>query len=111
MQGSSVYLKIDLRSCYHQLRVQEEDILKTAFRTRYGHYEIHTKEEHKEHLKLILELLKKDELYAKFSKCNFWLLKVQFLSHVIDSEGIHVDLAKIKSLKDLASPETRTEIH
>ncbi|GJT51600.1 putative reverse transcriptase domain-containing protein [Tanacetum coccineum] len=82
----------------------EEDIPKTAFRTRYGHYEFQvmpfgltnapavfmdlmnqTKQEHKEHLKLILELLKKEELYAKFSKCEFWIPKVQFLGHVIDS--------------------------
>ncbi|GKF37876.1 putative reverse transcriptase domain-containing protein, partial [Tanacetum coccineum] len=59
-----------------------------------------SKEEHAEHLKLILELLKKEELYAKFSKCEFWLSKVQFLSHVIDGEGIHVDSAKIKFLED-----------
>ncbi|GKF45348.1 hypothetical protein Tco_0131900 [Tanacetum coccineum] len=56
-------------------------------------------------------LLKKDELYAKFSKCEVWLSKVQFLSHVIDSEGIHVDPAKIESIKDWASPKTLTEIH
>ncbi|GJR26647.1 hypothetical protein Tco_1102879 [Tanacetum coccineum] len=58
------------------------------------------KEEHAEHLKLILELLKKEELYAKFSKCDFWLSRVQFLGHVIDSEGIHVDPAKIESIND-----------
>ncbi|GKC51654.1 putative reverse transcriptase domain-containing protein, partial [Tanacetum coccineum] len=69
-----------------------------------------SKEEHEEHLKLILELLKKEELYAKFSKCDFWLSKVQFLGHVIDSEGIHVDPAKIESIKDWASPKTPTEI-
>ncbi|GJW40188.1 putative reverse transcriptase domain-containing protein [Tanacetum coccineum] len=99
----SVYSKIDLRSGYHQLRVREEDIPKMAFRTRYGHYEFKikivfiddiliyskSKEEHEEHLKQILELLKKEELYAKFSKCEFWLPKVQFLGQVIDSEGIH----------------------
>ncbi|GKC04059.1 putative reverse transcriptase domain-containing protein, partial [Tanacetum coccineum] len=126
LQGSSVYSKIDLRSGYHQLRVREEDIPKTAFRTRYGHYEFQVmpfgltnapavfmdlmnrvckpyldkfiivfiddiliysknKQEHEEHLKLILELLKKEELYAKFSKCEFWIPKVQFLDHVIDS--------------------------
>ncbi|GJY19654.1 putative reverse transcriptase domain-containing protein [Tanacetum coccineum] len=57
------------------------------------------KQEHEEHLKLILELLKKEELYAKFSKCEFSIPKVQFLGQVIDSEGIHVDLAKIESIK------------
>ncbi|GKE88665.1 putative reverse transcriptase domain-containing protein [Tanacetum coccineum] len=59
-----------------------------------------SKEEHEKHLKLILELLKKEELYAKFSMCEFWLSKVQFLGHMIDSEGIHVDPAKIDSVKD-----------
>nr|GEV47490.1 putative reverse transcriptase domain-containing protein [Tanacetum cinerariifolium] len=66
--------------------------------------------EHKEHLKAILELLKKEKLYAKFSKCEFWIPKVQFLGHVTDSRGIHVDPAKIESIKDWASPKTPTEI-
>ncbi|GJW75611.1 putative reverse transcriptase domain-containing protein [Tanacetum coccineum] len=70
-----------------------------------------SKQEHEEHLKLILELFKKEELYAKFSKCQFWILKVHFLGHVIDSQGIHVDPAKIKSIKDWASPKTPTDIH
>ncbi|GJR99171.1 putative reverse transcriptase domain-containing protein [Tanacetum coccineum] len=136
---------------YHQLRVREEDILNTTFRSRYGHYEFQVmpfrltntpavfmdlmnrvckpyldkfviafiddiliysknKEEHEEHLKLILELLKKEELYVKFSKCEFWIPKVQFLGHVIDSKGIHVDPAKIESIKDWASPKSATEI-
>ncbi|GJS97317.1 putative reverse transcriptase domain-containing protein [Tanacetum coccineum] len=68
------------------------------------------KQEHEEHLKIILELLKKEELYAKFSKCEFWIPKVQFLGHVIDNKGIHVDPAKIESIKDWASPKTPTEI-
>ncbi|GJX04776.1 putative reverse transcriptase domain-containing protein [Tanacetum coccineum] len=67
-------------------------------------------QEHEEHLKLILELLKKEELYAKFSKCEFWIPKVQFHGHVIDCHGIHVDPAKIESVKDWVSPKTPTEI-
>ncbi|GJZ54709.1 putative reverse transcriptase domain-containing protein [Tanacetum coccineum] len=151
LQGSSVYSKIDLRSGYHQLRVREEDIPKTAFRTHYNHYEFQVmsfgltnafavfmdlmnrvckpylekfvivfiddiliysrnNQEHEEHLKLILEFLKKEELYAKFSKCEFWIPKVQFLGHVIDSKGIHVDPAKIESIKYWASPKSPTEI-
>ncbi|GJZ13570.1 putative reverse transcriptase domain-containing protein [Tanacetum coccineum] len=87
LQGSRVYSKINRRSGYHQLRVREENIPKTAFRIRYSHYEFQVMsfgltnaptsvEEHVEHLKLILELLKKEELYAKFSKCEFWLSKL-----------------------------------
>ncbi|GJS46550.1 putative reverse transcriptase domain-containing protein [Tanacetum coccineum] len=68
------------------------------------------KKEREEHLKAVLELLKKEKLYAKFSKCEFWIPKVQFLGHVIDSQGIHVDPAKIKSIKDWESPKTPTEI-
>ncbi|GJR34367.1 putative reverse transcriptase domain-containing protein [Tanacetum coccineum] len=127
---SSVYSKIDLRSGYQQLRVCKEDILKTVFRTSYGHYKFQvmpfgltnvpsifmdlmnrTMEEHDAHLRLILKLLKKEELYANFSKCEFWLSKVQFLGHVIDSEGIHVDPVKIESIKDWESPKTPTETH
>ncbi|GJU61143.1 putative reverse transcriptase domain-containing protein [Tanacetum coccineum] len=90
LQGSVFYSKIDLRLGYHQLRVREQDIPKTAFQTRYGHYEFQVmpfgltiapadEKEHEEHLKAILELLKKEKLYAKFSKCEFWIPKVQFL--------------------------------
>ncbi|GJR72377.1 putative reverse transcriptase domain-containing protein [Tanacetum coccineum] len=145
LQGSSVYSKIDLRSGYHQLRVRDEDIPKTAFRTRYGLYEFqvmpfgltnapavfmdlmnrvckpyldkfvivfiddiliysHNKEEHADHLRIILELLKKEKLYAKFSKCDFWINIMQFRGHVIDSQGIHVDPAKIEArfIKDFS---------
>ncbi|GKF42858.1 putative reverse transcriptase domain-containing protein, partial [Tanacetum coccineum] len=69
------------------------------------------KKEHEEHPKGFLELLKKEKLYAKFSKCEFCIPKVQFLGHVIDSKGIHVDPSKIESIKDWASPKTPTEIH
>nr|GEY72759.1 reverse transcriptase domain-containing protein [Tanacetum cinerariifolium] len=71
---------------------------------------IYSKIDLREHLKLILELLKKEKLYAKFSKCEFWIPRVQFLGHVIDSRGIHVDPTKINSVKDWASPKTPTDI-
>ncbi|GJT23365.1 putative reverse transcriptase domain-containing protein [Tanacetum coccineum] len=150
LQGSSVYSKIELRSGYHQLKVRDEDIPKTAFRTRYGHYEFqvmpfgltnapavfmdlmnrvckpyldkfvivfiddiliysHNKEEHANHLRIILELIRKEKLYVKFSKCDFWISIVQFLRHVIYSQGIHVDPAKIEAVKNWASPTTPTK--
>ncbi|GJU59486.1 putative reverse transcriptase domain-containing protein [Tanacetum coccineum] len=150
-RGLSVYSKIDLRSGYHQLRVRDEDIPKTAFRTRYGHYEFQVmpfgltnapavfmdlmnrvckphldkfvivfiddiliysrnEEEHANHLRIILELLRKEKLYAKFSKCDFWIRIVQFLGHLIDSQGLHVDLAKIEAVKSWSSPTTPTKI-
>ncbi|GJY36712.1 putative reverse transcriptase domain-containing protein, partial [Tanacetum coccineum] len=112
----------DLGSGYHQLRVHEDDILKTAFRTRYGHFEFTvmpfgltnapaTQEEHVEHLRLVFELLKKEKLYAKFSKCEFWLREVQFLGHVINGNGIHVDPSKIEADKNWKTPRTPFEVH
>ncbi|GJV59228.1 putative reverse transcriptase domain-containing protein [Tanacetum coccineum] len=69
-----------------------------------------TQEEHVEHLRLVLELLKKEKLYAKFSKCEFWLRKVQFLGHVINGNGIHVDPSKIEAVKNWKALRTSTEV-
>lgn len=69
-----------------------------------------SKEEHKGHLKLILELLAKEKLYAKFSKCEFWQREVHFLGHKINEPGIHVDLSKMEAVKQWKTPETPTEI-
>ncbi|GKA89137.1 putative reverse transcriptase domain-containing protein [Tanacetum coccineum] len=69
-----------------------------------------TQEEHLEHLRLVLELLKKEKLYAKFSKCEFWLREVQFLRHVVNGNGIHVDPSKIEALKNWNAPRTPTEV-
>jgi hypothetical protein len=139
MKGASIFSKIDLRSGYHQLKIQESDIPKTAFHTRYGLYEytvmsfgltnaptyfmhlmnkvfmeyldkfvvvfidvilIFSKreEEHEKHLRMILEKLRSNQLYAKFSKCEFWLTKVAFLRHVISAGGISVDPSKVKDV-------------
>ncbi|GJX59633.1 putative reverse transcriptase domain-containing protein [Tanacetum coccineum] len=70
----------------------------------------HNKEEHANYLRIILELLKKEKLYAKFSKCDFWICIVQFLGHLIESQGLHVDPAKIEAVKNWTSPTTPTEI-
>ncbi|GJT34084.1 putative reverse transcriptase domain-containing protein [Tanacetum coccineum] len=151
LQGSCYFSKIDLRSGYHQLRVHEDDIPKTAFRTRYGHFEFtvmpfgltnapavfmdlmnrvckpyldkfvivfiddiliysKTKEDHEVHLRLVLELLRKEKLYAKFSKCEFWLQEVHFLGHVVNQSGIHVDPGKIEAVKNWKAPTTSSEI-
>ncbi|KAD5508954.1 hypothetical protein E3N88_16657 [Mikania micrantha] len=145
LQGAQYFSKIDLRSGYHQLRIQEEDIPKTAFRTRYGHYQFmvmpfgltnapavfmdlmnrvckpyldqfvivfiddiliysRNEKEHEQHLRTVLELLKEER------QCEFWLREVQFLGHVISSNGIHVDPAKIEAIKNWDVPTTTTKI-
>ncbi|GJZ47378.1 putative reverse transcriptase domain-containing protein, partial [Tanacetum coccineum] len=152
LQGSQFFSKINPRSGYHQLRVHEDDIPKTAFRTRYGHFEFtvmpfgltnalsifmdfmnrvcrpyldkfmivfiddiliysKTREEHVEHLRLVLELLKKEKLYAKFSKCELWIREVRFLRHVINGNEIHVYPSKIEAVKNWKAPRTLTEVH
>ncbi|GJZ41463.1 putative reverse transcriptase domain-containing protein [Tanacetum coccineum] len=106
------FSKIDLRSGYHQSRVHEDDIPKTAFRTRYGHFEFTVMPFDSGgacNLRLVLELLKKENLYAKFSKCEFCLREVQFLGHVINGNGIHVDPSKIEAVKNWKAPRTPTE--
>ncbi|GJY37685.1 putative reverse transcriptase domain-containing protein [Tanacetum coccineum] len=111
LQGSSVYSKIDLRSGYHQLRVRDEDIPKTAFRTRYRHYEFQVMPFGLTNAHAIfMDLMNREKLYAKFSKCDFWIRIVQFLGHLIDNQGLHVDPAKIEAVKNWASPTTPTEI-
>ncbi|GKE39238.1 putative reverse transcriptase domain-containing protein, partial [Tanacetum coccineum] len=96
LQGVRYFSKIDLRSGYHQLRLHEEDISKTDFRKIYRKQpleldmvilSLQSKEEHKDHLRLVLELLRQEKLFAKFSKCEFWLQEVHFLGHVINQDG------------------------
>ena len=152
LHGSQVYSKIDLRSGYHQLRVQENDVSKTAFKTRYGHYEFlvmpfgltnapaafmdlmnrvfspyldkfvivfiddtlvysGSPEEHAEHLRTVLQILRERQLYAKFSKCQFWLDKVAFLGHVISAKGISVDPQKIEAIMNWKPPMNVSEVH
>ncbi|KAJ9561902.1 hypothetical protein OSB04_007062 [Centaurea solstitialis] len=151
LQGASYFSKIDLRSGYDQLKVSEEDVPKTAFQTRYGHYEFlvmpfglanapaafmdlmnrvcrpmldksvivfiddilvysKSEEEHATHLHEILELLRKERLYAKFSKCEFWLRQVQFLGHVISGDGVSVDSTKIEAIQKWEQPKNSSEV-
>ncbi|XP_016192240.1 uncharacterized protein LOC107633120 [Arachis ipaensis] len=95
---------------YHQIRVRDEYIPKTAFRTRYGHYEYTTEEEHVEHLRTMLQILKERKLYAKLSKCEFWKDDVKFLSHVVSKQGIVVDHSKVEVVMDWGQPTSVTKI-
>ncbi|KAA0035443.1 ty3-gypsy retrotransposon protein [Cucumis melo var. makuwa] len=151
LQGAIVFSKIDLRSGYHQPRIRDNDIPKTAFRSRYGYYEFivmsfgltnapavfmdlmnrvfkdfldtfvivfiddilvysKTEVEHEDHLHQVLGTLRANKLYAKFSKCEFWLKKVSFLGHVMFSEGVSVDPAKIEAITSWPRPSTVSEI-
>nr|GEV17830.1 putative reverse transcriptase domain-containing protein [Tanacetum cinerariifolium] len=145
LQGAMHFSKIDLRSGYHQLRVKEQDISKTTFRTRYGHYEFLVmpfgltnapavfmdlmnrifhefldkfiivfiddilvfskyKEEHEDHLCTVLQTLRQEKLYAKFSKCEFWLSSMAFLGHIVSAEGITMDPAKVEAITKWPRP-------
>ncbi|GJU12756.1 putative reverse transcriptase domain-containing protein [Tanacetum coccineum] len=124
LQGSSVYSKIDLSSGYHQLRVRDEDIPKTAFKTRYGHNEFQVMPfgltnapavfmdlMNRAHLRLILELLGKEELYVKFSECgDFCCRRYNFLDTLMIVEGIQCVLRRLKSIKDWNHPILQSEI-
>ncbi|KAD2393474.1 hypothetical protein E3N88_40451 [Mikania micrantha] len=122
LQGSSYYSKIDLRSGYHQLRIQEEDIPKTAFHTRYGHYEFLVMSFGLTNTPVVfMDLMNRvckpyldkfiiEKLYAKLSKCDFWIREVQFLGHVVNEQGIHVDKSKIETIKNWEAPKTPTEV-
>ena len=146
-----VYSKIDFRTGYHQLRVKEADIPKTAFRTRYGHFEstvmlfgltnalvafmdlmhrvfqpyldrfvvvfvnnilIYSKseEDHEGHLRILLQTLREHWLYAKFSKCEFWLTEVRFLGHVISALGVSMDQEKVEAVMSWERPKSVFEI-
>jgi hypothetical protein len=139
LRGEMIFYKINLRSGYHQVRIKDEYIHKTTFRTRHGHYEfvvipfgltntsasfmclmnnilskyldkffivfiddilIYSKneQEHEEHLRIVLQVLREHELYAKFNKCDFYKDKIQYLGHVISKDGIFVDPNKIKAI-------------
>ncbi|GJZ10961.1 putative polyprotein [Tanacetum coccineum] len=126
LQGSQFFSKIDLRSGYHQLKVHEDDIPKTAFRTRYGHFEFTImpfgltnapavfmdliNRVCRPYLDKFVIADQKEKLYAKFSKFEFWLREVQFLGHVINGNGIHVDPSKIEVVKNWKAPRTPTKV-
>ena len=151
LRGARVYSKIDLDTGYHQLRFREADILKTMFRTWYGHFKftimpfgltntpvvfmdlmhrvfqpyldqfvvvfvddilIYSKseEKHEDHLRIVLHALRNHRLYAKFSKCEFWLTEVRFLGHVVSASGVSVDPEKVKAIMSWERPNLVFEI-
>ena len=151
LKRAGVFSKIDLRFGYYQLRVKEVDVLKTPFRTRYGHYEflvmpfgltnapaefmdlmnrvfqsyadqfvvvfiddilVYSKDaqEHEQHLKIVMQTLREKKLYAKLSKCDFWLKKISFLGHIVSAEGIKVDPTKVEAVVNSKPPRNVTEV-
>jgi hypothetical protein len=151
LQGARYFSKIDLRLGYHQLRVKEEDIQKTAFVTRYGQYEFtvmpfgltnapaffmnlmnkifmeeldkfivvfiddilvysKNREEHEHHLRVVLGRLRAHQLYAKLSKCEFWLEKIAFLGHILTTKGIEVDPSKVEAVSKWKQPTSISKI-
>ncbi|KAL4023009.1 hypothetical protein IC575_016756 [Cucumis melo] len=151
LRGAALFSKIDLRSGYHQLKVRESDIAKTAFRRRYGHYEFRVmsfgltnapavfmdlmnrifhryldqfvivfiddilvysvdRESHEEHLRIVLQTLREKQLYAKFSKCEFWLEQVVFLGRVVSAKGVSVDPQKVEAIVNWERPISATKV-
>jgi hypothetical protein len=151
LKGAKYFSKVDLRSGYHQLKIRESDIPKTAFVTRYGQYEFtvmsvgltnapayfmnlmnkvfmeelnkfvavfiddilvysNSVEEHEHHLRVVLAKLRAQKLYAKFSKCEFWLEKISFLGHILTAEGVAVDPGKVETVSNWRQPTDVSEI-
>jgi len=146
-----IFSEIDLRSVYHQIRIKDEDIFKTTFRTRYGHYDFvvfpfgltnapttfmsmmngvfhayldkfilifiddilvysSSIEEHKGHLHIVLQTLRENQLFTKFNKCEFFKDQIQYLRHVISSEGIALDPEKIETIMNWPVPANVADI-
>lgn len=151
VQGAKVFSKIDLRSGYYQVRIAAQDVEKTAFRTRYGHYEflvmpfgltnapatfmaltndvfreyldrfvivylddilVYSPDEatHAQHLRLVLQRLRDNKLYAKASKCEFYKASVEFLGHVVDADGMRPDPKKVAAVQEWPRPTTVSEL-
>jgi hypothetical protein len=151
LKDANIFSKIDLRSRYHQVRIKEEYINKTNFKTRYGHYEFtvvpfafsnalvvfmclmngvfreyldnfgivflddiliysRSKEEHEHHLRMMLQVIREHQLYAKLSKCSFYQKQIHYLGHIISKDGIAMDPEKIESIREWSAPKNVIEV-
>ena len=151
LQGAKYFSKIDLRSGYHQIRIDPADVPKTAFRTRYGHFEFlvlpfgltnapatfmrlmnetfgeqlddfvivflddilifsRTIEEHEQHVRTVLEILRREKLFAKESKCELFKTEVEFLGHIVGRDGIRMMEGKVKAVQDWPTPTKATHV-
>ncbi|XP_070056592.1 uncharacterized protein [Nicotiana tomentosiformis] len=108
---AKVFSKIDLRYSYHQLKIRASDVPKTTFRTQYGHYKfLVIREEHEQHLRVVFQTLKDNQLYAKLSKCEFWLDSIALLGDVVSSDSINVDSKKVEAVQNWPRPTSTMEI-
>jgi hypothetical protein len=151
LHGAKIYSKLDLTSGYHQIAVHPKDRLKTAFRTRYGHYEFNvmpfgltnapatfqtlmndifrdlldvcvvvylddilvyskTRADHEKHLRMVLERLQKHQLYAKLSKCSFFVTEIEYLGHIISPNGMRPNPKLVEALQKFPRPTTLKEL-
>lgn len=151
LRGAKVFSSLDLQSGYHQIRITEEDVPKTAFRTPFGHFQFkvlcfgltnapatfqhamntafrdclgkfvlvylddilvfsENEQEHLEHLRHVLDILRQQKYYAKMSKCEFMKSEVPFLGHLVSASGVRVDPRKVAAIRDWPQPSTLTQV-
>ena len=149
LQGAKFFTSFDLSQGYHQIRMSDEDVPKTAFNTPMGHFEFRvlsfgltnapatfqtvmngifgglpyatvylddilvfskTEEEHAEHLRTVLELIRQHKLYVKLSKCSFLKEEVEYLGFLVGANGVRVNPAKVKAVMEFPTPTTVSEL-